>query len=68
MPWDKVFDKFKAGALHSGGPSGPVVKNRNQAIAIELSEKKKAAEGDSEYVSRDHPVRKLARRAKFSKS
>jgi len=30
--------KFKAGALHSGGPRGPIVKDRKQAIAISLSE------------------------------
>ncbi len=30
--------KFKGGHLHSGGPKGPVVKNRKQAIAIALSE------------------------------
>lgn len=30
--------KFKAGTLHSGSKSGPVVTNRKQAIAISLSE------------------------------
>ena len=30
--------KFKAGALHSGSPKGPIVKKRKQAIAISLSE------------------------------
>ncbi len=30
--------KFKAGKLHSGSKSGPVVKNPKQAIAISLSE------------------------------
>ena len=41
MPSAKVMHEFKAGALHSGGKSGPVVKNRKQAIAIMLSEKSK---------------------------
>jgi hypothetical protein len=44
MPWQKPGDEmsaFKAGQLHSGSSSGPVVKNRKQAIAIELSEQKK---------------------------
>ena len=35
--------KFKHGQLHSGSKSGPPVKSRAQAIAIMLSEKKKAA-------------------------
>lgn len=30
--------KFKQGSLHSGSKSGPVVKNRKQAVAIALSE------------------------------
>src|SRR5215475_9585387 len=30
--------KFKEGTLHSGSKTGPVVKNRKQAIAIALSE------------------------------
>jgi hypothetical protein len=30
--------KFKQSTLHSGSPSGPLVKNRAQAVAISLSE------------------------------
>lgn len=30
--------KFKAGKLHSGSKSGPVVTSRKQALAIALSE------------------------------
>ena len=30
--------KFKAGTLHSGSKTGPVVTNRRQAVAIALSE------------------------------
>jgi len=37
----KVMHEFKAGALHSG-KGGKIVKNRKQAIAIALSEAKKA--------------------------
>lgn len=40
MPWDKVLSKFKNNTLISGSSSGPLVKNRKQAIAIMLSEKK----------------------------
>lgn len=39
----KVMEEYKEGELHSGSKKGPVVKNRKQAIAIGLSEKRKAA-------------------------
>ena len=38
----KVMHEFKAGTLKSGGPSGPPVKNRKQAIAIGLNQARKA--------------------------
>jgi Family of unknown function (DUF6496) len=38
----KVMDEFKGKQLHSGSKEGPVVKNRKQAIAIGLSEARKA--------------------------
>jgi hypothetical protein len=50
MPWDEVMHKFKGGNLHSGSKSGPKVKNRKQAIAIMMSEKK-AAKTNPEYAS-----------------
>jgi len=49
MPYDKVFKKFGAGNLHSGSKKGPVVKSHKQAVAIYMSEKKKANAVDSEY-------------------
>lgn len=52
MPWDEVMHKFKGGDLNSGSKSGPKVTNRKQAIAIMLSEKRKAAGGKSEYKSK----------------
>lgn len=52
MPFDEVFKKWKAGQLHSGGPSGPKVTSQKQATAIYLSEKKKAEQGDTEYQPR----------------
>ena len=39
MPSSAVMGKYKAGTLKSGG-SGKKVKNRKQAIAIMLSEKR----------------------------
>ena len=52
MPFDQVMPKWKAGELHSGSKSGPVVKNQKQAVAIMLSEKKKADAGKKEYKSK----------------
>jgi len=37
----KVMREYKTGTLHSG-KGGPVVKSRKQAIAIALSEQRKA--------------------------
>jgi len=50
MPWNEVMSKFKSGSLRSGG-SGKPVTNPKQAIAIELSEKKQADGGKSEYAA-----------------
>lgn len=38
----KVMKEFEHGSLHSGSKQGPVVSNRKQAIAIALSEARKA--------------------------
>lgn len=54
MPWDQVLSKFKAGGLHSGSKTGPPVTSRKQAIAIMLSEKRKAAGGKAEYQGKVH--------------
>ncbi len=62
MPWDEVFGKFKRGELHSGGPGGPVVKNRKQATAIAMSEKRKAKAGKKEYSASDGARALAARR------
>lgn len=37
-----TMHEFKHGTLHSGSKKGPVVKSRAQAIAIGLSEQRKA--------------------------
>lgn len=41
---EKVMREFKHGALHSGSKKGPVVKSRQQAIAIGLSEARRAGQ------------------------
>ena len=61
MPWNKVMDKWKAGSLKSGG-SGPPVRNQKQAVAIMLSEKRKADAGNTEYQSKGSMI--SARRKK----
>jgi hypothetical protein len=40
----KVLHEYKHGTLHSGSKKGPTVKSRKQAIAIAISEAKKAGE------------------------
>jgi len=52
MPYGEVMHKFKKGILHSGSKTGKTVTNRKQAIAIMLSEKKKAGEGKTEYQNK----------------
>ena len=50
MPWDAVMGKWKSGSLKSGD-SGKPVRSEKQAIAIMLSEKRKAQGGKKEYQS-----------------
>jgi hypothetical protein len=38
----KVMGEFKRGTLRSGSKKGPQVKNKKQALAIAMSEAKKA--------------------------
>lgn len=54
MPFDQVMHKFKKGKLHSGSKKGPKVKDRKQAIAIMMSEKREGKKKNTkhpEYVS-----------------
>lgn len=51
MPFTEVMGKFKSGALKSG--SGDPVKDKKQAVAIMLSEKRKADSGAKpEYAAK----------------
>lgn len=52
MPYDEVMHKWKKGKLHSGSKKGPKVTSRKQAIAIMLSEKRKAEGSNKEYKSK----------------
>ena len=49
MPSSEVMHKFKHGELHSGSKHGKKVKNRKQAIAIMLSEKRAEGEHGGKY-------------------
>ena len=51
MPWDEVMGKFKSGVLRSGSKKGPPVENPKRAVAIMLSEKRKAG-GNPEYAAK----------------
>ena len=52
MPWNEVMHKWGAGNLHSGSKSGPKVGSQKQAVAIMLSEKRKAEGGNKEYQAK----------------
>lgn len=41
---EKVLHEFKEGSLHSGSKKGPKVKKKSQAVAIALSEARKAGQ------------------------
>lgn len=41
----KVMHEYKHGTLHSGSKKGPKVTNRKQAVAIAMSEARKASKG-----------------------
>ena len=41
----KVMHEYRHGGLHSGSKTGPKVKSRKQAVAIAMSESRKAASG-----------------------
>ena len=58
MPSSAVMHKFKAGKLKSG--SGHKVKDRKQALAIMLSEKRNEAEHGGKYVSEGERKNPLA--------
>jgi len=60
VPYDEVLHKFKHGTLHSG--SGDKVTDRKQAVAIMLSEKRKAGAGKNEYKSRAEHVHRRHRK------
>lgn len=47
MPSEEVMEEFKRGRLHSGSKRGPKVRNRKQALAIMLSERRKEGKGGS---------------------
>lgn len=42
---EKTMHEFKEGDLHSGSKTGPKVSSRRQAVAIALSQGRKAARG-----------------------
>ena len=50
MPSSEVMHKWKTGKLRSGSSSGPKVKNRKQAVAIMLSEKRNENKHGGTYL------------------
>lgn len=49
MPSSEVMGKFKRGTLKSGSKHGKPVKNRKQAVAILMSEKRKEGQHGGKY-------------------
>lgn len=63
----KVMHEFKKGTLHSGSKRGPKVKSHKQAVAIALSEQRKAGgTGHSYDFRKQHGRRAPARMSKVS--
>ena len=58
----KVLHEYKAGTLHSGSKKGPKVRSRKQAIAIGLSEARKAGEDVPNRKQSLHGLRRAAAR------
>lgn len=56
----KVMSEFKAGTLKSGSSKGPKVTDRKQAVAIGLSEARKAGESVGAKKARNKRVEKYA--------
>jgi hypothetical protein len=57
MPSKDVMHKFKTGQLRSGSKQGPKVKNRKQAVAIMLSEKRAEAKHGDKYPEKGKKAR-----------
>jgi Family of unknown function (DUF6496) len=57
--------KFKHGKLKSGG-SGKTVKNRKQAIAIMMSEKRNESKHGGKYTSKSDKAKKGSHRGKIT--
>ena len=61
----KVMGEFKRGTLHSGSKKGPKVKSRKQAIAIGMSEARKAGDnpghGKKKIPHRGSPPKTMKR-------
>lgn len=63
MPYDQVMKKWGAGTLKSG--SGEPVKDQKQAVAVMLSEKRKAESGKEEYMPKhERSMREAMQRRK----
>lgn len=58
-PWNDVMSRWKAGNLKSG--SGSPIKGQKQAVAIMLSEKRKAKAGNKEYQPKSMKLSQMRR-------
>jgi len=68
MPFRSVQDemhRWKAGELHSGSHTGPVVRSQKQAIAIALSEQRRAGQGRLAAPKQKHKGPRLAAKGRL---
>jgi len=63
MPSKEVMPKWKAGKLHSGSKTGPKVKNKRQAVAIMLSEKRAEDKHGGKYPEKRKREKRLEGKA-----
>lgn len=59
---EKVMHEYKEGTLKSGSKRGPKVKSRKQAVAIALSEARKAGAKIPKKRAAKKPAKKAARK------
>ena len=59
----KVLTEFHSGSLHHGSKNGPIVKNKKVALAIALSEARKAGENIKPMVEK--PFKKKKKKNKY---
>ena len=61
MPSSQVMSEFSKGKLHSGSKKGPIVKDKKQAFAIMMAEKRKEKGGKGKKRNRKAQLEALTK-------